>query len=214
MIGARLLQRLLAAGRRAAQTIRGRLVTATRPSAPAPIAGALAGAARSRSALIAENAFLRRQFAILRRGAKRPRCTRAERALLVVPAGRARAWRSVLLIAQPDAPLRWYRESFRGYWRRKSRAATPAHHPPLTPETVAPIGEMAAANRLWGAARICGELRTLEIRVAKSTIQKYLREARPLRGAGQPRATFLHDHADAIWACDFLPVADLPFGPV
>ena len=34
------------------------------------------------------------------------------------------------------------------------------------------------------------------------------------RGAGQPWATFLRNHAQDIWACDFLPVTDLCFQPV
>jgi transposase InsO family protein len=50
--------------------------------------------------------------------------------------------------------------------------------------------------------------------VAKSTIQRYLREARTPRRAGQPWATFLRNHADAVWACDFLPVTDLLFRPL
>ena len=52
------------------------------------------------------------------------------------------------------------------------------------PETIALIREMAAANRLWGAERIRGELLKLDIRVAKSTIQKYLRQARPPHRSG------------------------------
>jgi putative transposase len=70
---------------------------------------------------------------------------------------------------------------------------------------------MAAANRTWGAERIRGELLKLQIRVAKWTIQKYLRGARPPRRSGQSWATFLHNHAHRIWACDFLPVTDLLF---
>jgi putative transposase len=34
----------------------------------------------------------------------------------------------------------------------------PAHRPPLAPETIALIRELAVANRLWGAERIRGEL--------------------------------------------------------
>jgi putative transposase len=57
-------------------------------------------------------------------------------------------------------------------------------------------------------------VKKLGVRVAKSTVQRYLREARPPRRAGQPRATFRRNHAPAIWACDFLPVTDLLFRPV
>ncbi len=210
----RLFRRLIARGRAVAHRLLHRLSAAIRPATAPAAAGALVDLARSKPALVAENALLRHQLAILRRSVKRPRCTPADRALLVLLAGRIRAWRSALLIVQPDTLLRWHRELFRRYWWRKSRAAGPAHRPPLAPETVALIRELAGANRLWGAERIRGELLKLGIRVARSTIQKYLREARPPRRAAQPWATFLRNHAGAIWACDFLPVTDLLFRPV
>ena len=55
---ARPLQRLLVIGRQAAQTIRRHLAATTRPARTALVTGTLADAARSRSALIAENALL------------------------------------------------------------------------------------------------------------------------------------------------------------
>ena len=70
---------------------------------------------------------------------------------------------------------------------------------------------MARDNRLWGAERIRGELLKLGIRVCKRTIQKYMRTVRSQRPPGQTWATFLHNHAGQIWACDFLPVTDLFF---
>ena len=81
-------------------------------------------------------------------------------------------------------------------------------------DTIALIRELAAANPLWGAERIRGELLKLHIRVAKWTVQQYLRDARPRRPSGQRWATFLRNHADDIWACDFLPVTDLLFRPL
>ncbi len=66
-------------------------------------------------------------------------------------------------------------------------------------------------NRLWGAERIRGELLKLGIRVCKRTIQKYMRHARSPRLRGQTWATFLQNHAQGIWACDFLQVTDLFF---
>jgi len=160
---------------------------------------------------VAENALLRHQLAILRRSARRPRCTPVDRALLVLLAGRVRAWRSALPIVQPDTLLRWHRQLFRRCWRRRSCAAAPAHRPPLAPATVALIREMAEANARWGAERIRGELLKLDIRVATSTIQRYRRAARPPRRAGQPWATFLRNHAAETWACDLLPVTDILF---
>ena len=210
----RLLHRMIVRGRCAAQCIRRRLLVATRPAVAPLAAGALADLTRSRPALVAENALLRHQLAILHRSVKRPRCTPTDRALLVLLASRVRAWRSALLIVQPATVLRWHRQLFRGYWRWRSRTLVPAHRPPLAPETVALIREMASANRLWGAERIRGELLKLDIRVTKSTIQRYLRESRPPRHAGQLWATFLRNHASDIWACDFLPVTDLLFRPL
>ncbi len=210
----RLLHRLLALGRAAAHGLRQRLLAATRPTIAPLACAALGDLARSKPALVAENALLRHQLAILRRTVKRPRCTPADRALLVLLASRIRAWRSALLIVQPATLLRWHRQLFRWSWRRRSRAAAPAHRPPLAPETIALIQEMAGANRPWGAERIRGELLKVGIRVAKSTIQRYLRDARPPRRTGQTWETFLRNHAHEIWACDFLPVTDLFFRPV
>ena len=210
----RTLHRLVTLGRAAVHGLRRRLLAAARPVVVPLAVGTLADLTRSRSALVTENAPLRHQLAILRRSVKRPRCTPADRAFLVLLASRVRTWRQALLIVQPDTLLRWHRELFRRYWRRKSRATAPAHRPPLAPATVALIREMARAKRLWGSERIRGELLKLDSRVAKSTVQCYLREARPPRPAGQSWATFLHNHAEDIWACDFLPITDALFRPV
>ena len=73
---------------------------------------------------------------------------------------------------------------------------------------------MGRDNPLWGAERIRGELLKLGLGVAKRTIQTYLRRARAPRPRGQAWATFLRNHAGAVWACDFLPVTDLLFRPL
>src|SRR5262249_39614559 len=51
----------------------------------------------------------------------------------------------------------------------------------------------------------------LGIGVCKRTIQKYMRQVHATRPRGQTWSTFLHSHAQQIWACDFLPVTDLFF---
>jgi len=131
----------------------------------------------------------------------------------VLRASRLRAWRQALLIVQPETLLRWQRQGFRLLWRRRSRPrSTP--QPKVAAETIALIRELTAANRLWGAERIRGELRKLGIRVAKTTVQRHMRTARPPRCAGQSWATFLHNHAAEIGVCDFLPVTDLLFRPL
>jgi putative transposase len=93
------------------------------------------------------------------------------------------------LIVQPDTLLRWHRELFRLYWKRKSKAH--AHKPKVAPETIALIREMAKENRLWGAERIRGELLKLGIHVCKRTIQMYMRRVRTYQPRGQTWATDL-----------------------
>jgi putative transposase len=95
------------------------------------------------------------------------------------------------------------------FWKYKSRAASLT--PRISQETVTLIKEMARDNRLWGAERIRGELLKLGLHVSKRAIQKYMRQVRATRPRGQTWATFLHNHAGQIWACDFLPVTDLFF---
>ena len=58
-MGTRLLHRLLAAGRAAAQALRRRLLVATRPAAAPLVTGALADLVRTKPELLAENALLR-----------------------------------------------------------------------------------------------------------------------------------------------------------
>src|SRR5260370_41483890 len=73
------------------------------------------------------------------------------------------------------------------------------------------IKEMARNNRLWGADRLRGEVLKLDLCVCKRTIQKYMRHVRLPRPSAQKWATFLHNHAADMWACDFLQVTDLFF---
>jgi len=171
----------------------------------------LADLPRSKGELIAENALLRQQLLVLRRSVKRVHCTPTDRTLLVLLASRVRAWRQALLIVQPETLLRWHRQGFRLFWRWKSKVTQPTARPKVSQETISLIREMAAANRLWGAERIRGELLKLGITVAKTTVQRYMRQARPRRRSGQIWSTFLRTHAAGIWACDFRPVTDLLF---
>ena len=91
-------------------------------------------------------------------------------------------------------------------WRRKSR---PKGQPKRLPqETVDLIKDMAARNRTWGAEWIRGELLEVGVRVSKRTIQNYMRQLRPPGTPGQTWETFLRNHTDDIWACDFLQLYD------
>jgi len=198
-------------GQRLVHVLNRRLLTLTTPTPTRLVADTLADLPRSKGALIAENALLRQQLVVLQRSVKCVHCTPIDRALLVLLASRVRAWHQALLIVQPETLLRWHRQGFRLVWRRKSRALASIPTPKVAPETLALIKEMATANRLWGAERIRGELLKLNVRVAKTTIQRYMRQARPPQRSGQTWATFLRTHAADIWAGDFLPVTDLFF---
>ncbi|MEO8288898.1 MAG: integrase core domain-containing protein [Chloroflexota bacterium] len=184
------------------------------------VASAVPGAAldvcHSKSELLVQNALLRQQLIVLRRQVSRPHLTKTDRAPLMLLAGRLRTWRNALLIVQPDTLLRWHREGFRLFWRRKSKTAS--RKPRLSAETVGLIKRMALENRLWGAERISGELLKLDIRVGKRTVQKYMHQAHgpgpTERKANQNWCTFVHNHAPQVWACGFLPVYDLFFRPL
>jgi len=206
------LARLRQFARRCVDTVRAQVSAWTKPRPPSLATGLATDLVRRRHDLLVENAFLRQQVIVLSRTAKRPSFTPWDRGLLILLASRLRTWASALLILQPETLLRWHRQGFRLFWRRKS---TPRTRPsPLAAATIALITRMARDNSLWGAERIRGELLKLDIRVSKRTIQKYMRAAPRARPRGQAWATFLRNHAHETWACDFLQVTDLLFRPL
>src|SRR5258708_11815974 len=148
---------------------------------------------------MAENALLRQQLIMLKRQVKRPACTKTDRILLVLLARAVRTWKQALFLVQPETLLRWHRELFRLYWKRKSKASS--HKPKVDAETVALIREMATENRLWCAERIRGELLKLGMHVCKLSIQKYIRQDRTPQLRCQKCSYYLHYHATQINAC-------------
>jgi putative transposase len=196
----------------AVQALRTRVATWTKPATTSITAGTVTALTRSKRQWVIENALLRQQRIVLQRTVKRPRLTRTDRALLVLLASKVRTWREAFLIVKPDTCLRWHRQGFRLFWKRRPRAKSTKPRIPM--ETVALIMEMATNNRLWGAERIHGELLKLGIHVSKRTIQKYLRHAGTPGSSGQTWATFLRNHGQDIWACDVLQVTDVLFRPL
>src|SRR5271155_2354214 len=157
----------------------------------------LAGVVRRRAELVAENGLLRQQLIAAQRKIRgRVQWTPWERFTMGLAARLAPAWRTAVLLVQPATILRWHRAGFRALWRRRSR---PLGRPPTV--RAALIREMATENPRWGAERIRGELLKLGIRVAKRTVQKYIRRPKS-HGDGQRWATFLRNHTT--WACDFV----------
>ena len=111
-----------------------------KPLPAVPLVGTIANLARSKSQLVAENLLLRQQLLVLNRAGKRPRCTRADHALIVVLASKVQHWRETLLIIRPATVLRWHRAGLRLFWQAKSRATS--QEPRIAAETVACAGRL------------------------------------------------------------------------
>ena len=181
----------------------------TQPSRHSLALAIAADLPRSKSELIAENALLRQQLIVLHRQIKKPRFTPSDRLWRVLLAARVQRWKDTLLLLKPETLLRWHRKGFRLFWTFKSRKR--GGRPKLSIETINLIQQMAKENLLWGAERIRGELLKLNLKVATTTLQKYIRLTRPDRTPSQTWSVFLNNHAKDVWACDFLPVIDLFF---
>ena len=177
-----------------------------KPATSVLLVGILSDLTRSRTDLVIENALLRQQLIVLNRQIKRPRLTNPDRFRLVFLSHFTKFWKQALHIVQPDTLLRWHRELFQFYWRRKSQAK-----PKISSEPIALIQEMAGENQLWGAERIRGELIKLGIEVSKRTIQKYMSKEKKTGSSNQNWAIFLKNQASGIWACDFTVVNDWLF---
>jgi isopropylmalate/homocitrate/citramalate synthase len=165
------------------------------------LAGVAVDAVRSRRELIIENAVLRHQVNVLRRRRTRPKLNLVDRLKLLIGARLLRRG-----IARSPSSSR--RPSCAGIVPASACSgggSCPRKTSPVPPETIDLIRDMAARGRLWGAERIRGELLKLGIKVSKRTIQKYMRSVRGRSGSrGQRWATFLKNHAERMWVCDFI----------
>jgi len=167
----------------------------------------LAGGRPGDRALEIENAVLRHQLAVLRRGVKRPRLTRIDR-MVMTAASRLQPrdrWSSFLVT--PQTLLRWHRELVRRKWTYRGRRGP--GRPPINSELQDLVIGMGRENPRWGCVRIQGELRKLGIRLGATTIRSILRRAgvgpAPRRD-GPTWTEFLRSQAESIWACDFFTV--------
>ena len=166
---------------------------------------------RPRAAVAAENLFLRKQLALFQERQRKPHRADDSTRWLMACLSRVFHWRDALLVVKPDTLIRWHRKGFRLFWRWKSR---PVGRPRLPRDLQELIRKMAAENPTWGEERIANELKLkLGIRVSPRTLQKYLTPGGPSRKPDpqQRWLTFLHNHAKAIVACDFLVVVTARF---
>jgi putative transposase len=82
---------------------------------------AIAAAVRPKVLLIADNLCLRQQLLVLQRRKPRPGLEDTDRRFWVLACRWFVDWRTFLLIVKPETVLRWHRQGWRAYWRRRSR---------------------------------------------------------------------------------------------
>jgi putative transposase len=156
-------------------------------------------------AVAIENAALRMQIAALQRKRKRPLLTTWDRVFWITLRSLWSEWRHPLIYVQADTVVGWHRERFRKFWARLSK---PQRRRPGRPGTGAElrrfIKRMAAANPLWRAHRIHGELKMLGIDISERTVSRILR--RLGRPPNQTWRTFLHNHVGQMVSIDFFTV--------
>src|SRR5215467_10352432 len=78
-------------------------------------------ATHSRSALAAENLFLRKQLALFQERKVRPRRADDATRWMMATLSRMFSWREALVSVRPDTLIGWHRKGFRLFWRWKSK---------------------------------------------------------------------------------------------
>jgi len=106
-------------------------------------------ALRSKSAVEAENLFLRRQLALyVERGVKPRRINSVTRIALTI-LSRFFQWPDALVVVRPQTLLCWHREGWKSFWRLRSRPGRPS----IPAQLQALIRQMARENPSWGEER-------------------------------------------------------------
>jgi transposase InsO family protein len=167
----------------------------------------LRGVLRDRSELAAENLALPQQLAILQQKSRTPRLRKRDRIFWALLSRIWADWRSALLIVQPDTVVGWHRQSFKLFWRWKSRAKR--GRPAVDAEIRNLIRRMSRENPLWGMPRIQSELALLGHLVAESTIDRY--RICPRKPPSPTWRAFLDNHVKDIVAVDFFTVPAATF---
>ena len=156
--------------------------------------------------LAIEIVILRHEVAVLRRQVVRPALRPADRAILAGLSRLLSTARQRRFFVRPETLLRWHRAWVRRKWtyshRRQGRPGIPAG-------TVSLVLRLAKENPTWGYRRIQGELATMGVRLAPSSVWEILRrhgiEPAPRR-SGLTWAQFLRVQAETMLACDFFTV--------
>ena len=139
---------------------------------------------------------------------KRPRLRPIDRLFWIALSTLWPKWRQAVQIVTPATVVGWHRRAFAAYWRWKTRPRR-VGRPPLASDLRALIRQMGAANPLWGAPRIHGELQKLGIKVSQATVAKYL--GRRTSPPSQSWRTFLTNHVSELASIDFFTVPTATF---
>ena len=158
---------------------------------------------KSQRQLVLENLALRQQVVMLRQSVKKPRPSMADKLFWILFSRYVDGWRKVLHGLHPDTVVRWHRQSFRLYWRWKSRGRKPGR-PAIDAALRKLIREMQAANIGWGAPRIHGELLKLGIEISQAAVSSYM--LHPKKPPSQTWRTFLSNHTECLAAIDFFTI--------
>jgi putative transposase len=150
-----------------------------------------------------ENLALRQQLAVYKKTLRRPKLHPSDRLFWASLSRIWAGWRQALIIVTPDTVLRWHRRRFRDYWAKLSRRSQ-VSRPSINAEIIALVRKMAAANPLWGAPRLHGELLKLGIDVAERTVSRLIPK-RPTPPS-QTWRTFLTNHVRDLVSIDFFTV--------
>jgi hypothetical protein len=110
---------------------------------------------RLRTAVAAENLFLRKQLGFYVERKIKPRRATDSIRLTLAQVSRFFDWRNALTMVKPDTLVRWHRRGFRLFWKWKSR---PRGRPRVPAKLQLLIVEMAMNNPTWGEERIADEL--------------------------------------------------------
>jgi Homeodomain-like domain len=114
---------------------------------------------------------------------------------------------NAIIVVKPETVIRWHKRGFRAYWHWKSRWH--GGRPKIDREFRDRIRKMNHENPLWGAPRIHGELSMLGIKVAESTVGRYM--VRRRRPPSQGCKTFLCNHVGGIASLDLFVVRTISF---
>ena len=172
----------------------------------------LPGSDRDRDA---EILALRHQLAVLHRqlGGQRVRFEPADRAwLAALLSGVPRpTLQNLRLLVRPDTVLHWHRDL---HARRHAAASRPRlRGRPRTIRSIrALVLRLARENPCWGYRRVHGELLTLGVKVAASTVWEILRTAGVDPAPDRATTTwtqFLRSQAEALVAADFIETITL-----